>query len=246
MIGKYTKLRVFFVGMVFIALFAVIGAKAVHLQVYRSPWLAQKASNQYEKSLESSGKRGTVYDRNLREMAVTIDVTSIGARTSRIQNPKAASRALAKILKTDRRYLLKKLKSKGPFVWIKRQASPKETAAVNALKLEGIEFVPERNRFYPNKTLASQAVGFTGLDGYGLEGIEFSYDGFLRGSAGKHTVFKDALGTVFDEEQEGQRRNSGRDIILTIDRAIQYIAESALEDAVKEYSARSGMAPFPE
>ena len=104
--------------------------------------------------------------------------------------------------------------------------------------MEGIEFVPERNRFYPNKTLASQAVGFTGLDGTGLEGIEFSYDDFLRGSAGKHTVFKDALGKVFDEEQKAEHRNGGRDIILTIDRAVQYIAESALEEAVKEYSAQ--------
>jgi cell division protein FtsI (penicillin-binding protein 3) len=241
MTNKYMKLRVFLVGLAFIILFGVIGAKAVHLQVYRSPWLAQKASSQYEKSLKSNGKRGTVYDRNLREMAVTIDVTSIGARTSKIKHPKAASRALAKILKTDRRYILKKLKSKGPFVWIKRQASPKETAAVKSLNLEGIEFVPERNRFYPNKTLASQAVGFTGLDGYGLEGIEFSYDDFLRGSAGKHTVFRDALGNVFDEEQEAERHNGGRDIILTIDRAVQYIAESALEEAVKEYSAQSGM-----
>ena len=114
MIGKYIKLRVFLVGLAFIVLFAVIGAKAVHLQVYRSPWLAQKASSQYEKSLKSNGKRGTVYDRNLREMAVTIDVTSIGARTSKIKQPKAASRTLAKILKADRRYILKKLKSKGP------------------------------------------------------------------------------------------------------------------------------------
>ena len=241
MTNKYMKFRVFLVGLAFIGLFAVIGAKAVHLQVYRSPWLAQKASNQYEKSLKSNGKRGTVYDRNLREMAVTIDVTSIGARTSKIKHPKAASKTLAKILKADRRYILKKLKSKGPFVWIKRQASPKETAAVKSLDLEGIEFVPERNRFYPNKTLASQAVGFTGLDGTGLERIEFSYDDFLRGSAGKHTVFKDALGKVFDEEQKAEHRNGGRDIILTIDRAVQYIAESALEEAVKEYSARSGM-----
>jgi cell division protein FtsI (penicillin-binding protein 3) len=241
MINKYIKFRVFLVGLAFIALFGVIGAKAVYLQVYRGPWLAQKASNQYEQSLKSSGKRGTVYDRNLREMAVTIDVTSIGARTSKIKHPKAASRTLAKVLKTDRRYILKKLKSKGPFVWIKRQASPKETAAVKSLNLEGIEFVPERNRFYPNKTLASQAVGFTGLDGYGLEGIEFSYDDFLRGSAGKHTVFKDAMGNVFNEEQKTGRHTSGHNIILTIDRAVQYIAESSLEEAVKEYSARSGM-----
>ena len=100
MIGKYIKFRILLVGMAFVFLFAVIGAKAVHVQVYRSPWLAEKASSQYEHSLKSNGMRGTVYDRNLREVAVTIDVTSIGARPSIIKNPGAASRKLAKILKT--------------------------------------------------------------------------------------------------------------------------------------------------
>ena len=241
MTNKYIKLRVFFVGFVFIVLFAVIGAKAVHLQVYRSPWLAQKASNEYEKSFTSNGKRGTVYDRNLREMAVSIDVTSIAARPAKIQHPQATSKALAKIFKTDRRKIKKKLKSKSPFVWVKRQASPKETAAVKALGLEGIEFVPERNRFYPNKTLASQAIGFTGLDGYGLEGIEFSYDRYLRGSDSNFTVLRDALGKVFNEEQKKGGHSGGYNIVLTIDRALQYITESALGDTIKEYSARSGM-----
>jgi len=242
MINKYIRLRVFLVGFIFIVLFTVIGAKAVYLQVYRSPWLAQKASNQYEQSLQSNGKRGTVYDRNLREMAVTIDVTSIAARPSKISHPQAASAALAKILKSDRRQILKKLKSKGAFVWIKRQASPKETVAVKSLNLDGIEFVPERNRFYPNKMLASQAIGFTGLDGYGLEGIEFSYDRYLRGSAVNHTIFKDALGQVFNEEQKAAHHTNGYNIILTIDHAVQYIAESALQEAVREHSARSAMA----
>jgi cell division protein FtsI (penicillin-binding protein 3) len=242
MTNKYMKLRVFFVGFVFIVLFAVIGAKAVHLQVYRSPWLAQKASNEYEKSFKSNGKRGTVYDRNFREMAVSIDVTSIAARPAKIKHPQATSKALAKILKTDRRKTQKKLKSKSPFVWIKRQASPKETAAVKALELDGIEFVPERNRFYPNKTLASQAIGFTGLDGYGLEGIEFSYDRFLRGSDRNFTVLQDAFGKVFNEEHKKGSHSGGYNIVLTIDRALQYITESALGDTVKEYSARSGMA----
>ena len=236
------RLRVILVGLAFIALFAVIGAKAVHLQVYRSPWLAQKASNQYEKSLKSVGKRGTVYDRNLREMAVTIDVTSIAARPARIEQAQHTAKALAGILKTDRRKILKKLKAKNPFVWIKRQANPKETAAVRKLALAGIEFVPERNRFYPNKTLASQALGFTGLDGYGLEGIEFAYDRYLRGTNSNQMVYKDALGNVFNEQQAAAGLNYGNNIILTIDRAIQYIAESALEEGVKEFSARSGMA----
>ncbi|MGD9006260.1 MAG: penicillin-binding protein 2, partial [Desulfobacterales bacterium] len=135
MTNKYMRLRVLLVGLAFIALFVVIGVKAVHLQVYRSPWLAQKASSQYEQSLKSNGKRGTVYDRNLREMAITIDVTSIAVRPSRIEQPQHTAKALAKILKTDRRKILKKLKAKRPFVWIKRQANPKETAAVKALEL---------------------------------------------------------------------------------------------------------------
>ena len=236
------RLRVFLVRFAFIALFAVIGAKAVHLQVYRSPWLAQKASNQYEKSQKSIGKRGTVYDRNLREMAVTIDVTSIAARPAHIKQPQSTAKALARILKINHRKIVKKLQSKGPFVWIKRQANPKETAAVDALKLEGIEFVPERKRFYPNKTLASQALGFTGLDGYGLEGIEFAYDRYLRGTNTNKMVHKDALGNVFNEGQAAMAPNAGHNIILTIDRAIQYITENALEESVKEYSARSGMA----
>lgn len=242
MTNKYMRLRVLLVGLAFIALFAVIGAKAVHLQVYRSPWLAQKALRQYEQSQTSVGKRGTVYDRNLREMAVTIDVTSIAARPSRIEQPQRTAKALAGILKTDRRKIYKKLKAKSPFVWIKRQANPKETAAVRDLALAGIEFVPERNRFYPNKTLASQALGFTGLDGYGLEGIEFAYDRYLRGINSNQMVYKDARGKVFNEQQAAAGLNTGNNIILTIDRAIQYIAESALEDTVKEFSARSGIA----
>ena len=242
MTDKYTKLRVFLVGFVFIVLFAVIGAKAFHLQVYRSPWLAQKASRQYEQSLTASGKRGTVYDRNLREMAITVDVASIAARPSEIKNLQSTSKALAKALKMDYRQIKQSLKSESPFVWIKRQASPKETEAVNGLELAGIEFVPERCRFYPNKTLASQALGFTGLDGYGLEGIEFAYDRYLRGSDNNLTVFKDALGKVFDEKQKNDARIDGHNIILTIDRTAQYIAENALAEAVKEYSAKSGIA----
>jgi cell division protein FtsI (penicillin-binding protein 3) len=242
MTDKYIKLRVFLVGFVFIVLFTVIGAKAFQLQVYRGPWLAQKASSQYEKSLKSSGKRGTVYDRNLREMAVTVDVASIAARPSEIKNLQSTTKALARALRMDYRKLKQSLKSKSPFVWIKRQASPKETEAVKALELAGIEFVPEHNRFYPNKTLASQALGFTGLDGYGLEGIEFAYDRYLRGSDNNFTVFKDALGKVFDEKQKNDGNTEGHNIILTIDRTVQYIAENALAEGVKEYSAKSGIA----
>jgi len=240
--NKYIRLRILMVGIIFIAAFAVIAAKAVHLQVYRGPWLSQKASQQYEKSLTTSGKRGIIYDRNLREMAVSIDVTSIAAYPAQVENPQTAAKVLAKVLKLDARRLQHKLAEKKSFVWIKRQSTAKETNAVKELEIPGIDFVTEYNRFYPHTTLAAQALGFSGIDGAGLEGIEFYYKQHLKGADINFTVFKDALGNGFSAEPDQSTDTSGHNLILTIDSTIQYIAESALKEAVDQHSALSGLA----
>jgi len=195
---KYIKFRILLVGVIFITAFAAIAAKAVHLQIYRSTWLSEKASDQYEKSLTTSGQRGIIYDRNLSEMAVSINVTSIAANPDRVANPAATAKALAKILSLDARSLQSKLSSKKAFVWIKRQSTAKETSAVKELDTPGIDFVTEYNRFYPHTTLAAQALGFSGIDGAGLEGIEFYYNQYLEGVDTNSTVFKDALGNGFN------------------------------------------------
>ncbi len=240
--NKYIKLRILLVGIIFITAFAAIAAKAVHLQVYRSHWLSQKASNQYEKSLTTSGKRGIIYDRNLSEMAVSINVTSIAAYPARVDNPKATAKALAGVLDLDARSLQGKLTGKKSFVWIKRQSTAKETRAVKDLSLPGINFVTEYNRFYPHTTLAAQALGFSGMDGTGLEGIEFYYNQHLKGADLNFTIFKDALGNGFSAGPGQSTHTSGHNLVLTIDNTIQYIAESALQEAVDEYSALSGLA----
>ncbi len=240
--NKYIKLRILLVGIIFITAFAAIAAKAVHLQVYRSHWLSQKASNQYEKSLTTSGKRGIIYDRNLSEMAVSIDVTSIAAYPARVDNPEATAKALAGVLDLDVRRLQSKLTGKKSFVWIKRQSTAKETSAVKGLSIPGINFVTEYNRFYPHTTLAAQAVGFSGMDGTGLEGIEFYYNQQLKGVDLNFTIFKDALGNGFSAGPGQSTDTSGHNLVLTIDNTIQYIAESALREAVDEYSALSGLA----
>jgi cell division protein FtsI (penicillin-binding protein 3) len=240
--NKYIKLRILLVGIIFITAFAAIAAKAVHLQVYRSHWLSQKASNQYEKSLTTSGKRGIIYDRNLSEMAVSINVTSIAAYPARVDNPKATAKALAGVLDLDARSLQSKLTGKKSFVWIKRQSTAKETNAVKELEIPGINFVTEYNRFYPQTTLAAQALGFSGMDGTGLEGIEFYYNQQLKGVDLNFTIFKDALGNGFSAGPGQSTDTSGHNLVLTIDNTIQYIAESALQEAVDEYSALSGLA----
>jgi cell division protein FtsI (penicillin-binding protein 3) len=230
------------VAALFLISFMAIAAKAIHLQVYRSPWLSQKASDQYEKSSTTSGKRGIIYDRNLREMAVSIDVTSVAAYPPRLKGTKFTAKVLADILNLDARKIQRKLAAKKPFVWIKRQTTAKETRAVRDLQIPGIDFVTEYNRFYPHTTLAAQALGFTGLDGAGLEGIEFYYDQLLKGSHINLTVFKDALGNSFSAKPEQSANNRGHDLILTIDSNIQYITERALQEAVDQYTALSALA----
>jgi len=242
---KYSRnvgFRTLLMGLVFTALFGGIGAKAVYVQVFRGQWLSQKAADQYEASFHPYGKRGTIYDRNHGEMAVSIEGTSIAARPNQIRNPKAAARALAGRLELSASALYRQLASQRPFVWIKRQASPKETEAVRKLNLAGIVFEPEQNRFYPNRTLASQVLGFAGIDGKGLEGLEYAYDDYLKHTSERLTVLRDALGREIMAEKDPAPDQSGKNLILTIDRTIQYIAESTLSQTVKEFEALSGLA----
>jgi cell division protein FtsI (penicillin-binding protein 3) len=238
---KYIGLRTFLVGLMFTVLFGAIGAKAMVVQVFRGPWLSQKAADQYETSFQPYGKRGTIYDRNHKEMAVSIEVTAIAAHPLNIENHRAAAKALAGKLKLNKRVLYRKLTSKKTFVWIKRQASPKETEAVRALNLSGIVFKPEQNRFYPNRSLAAQVLGFSGIDGNGLEGVEYYYDDYLKHTNENLTVLRDALGREIVAEKDVTPDQSGKSLILTIDQTIQYIAESTLADTVKEFEAISGV-----
>ena len=241
-VDKYVRLRAALIGLFFIILFSIIGAKAIYLQVYRGSWLSRKAANQYEKSFMSYGKRGTIYDRKHKEMAVSNTVASIAAHPTLIGNSDASAKTLAKKLNLSRRSISRKLASNKPFVWIKRKVSPKEARSVKKLGLKGIVFRTEQSRFYPNKVLASQVLGFSGIDGYGLEGIEYYYDAYLKGSGEKLTVLKDALGRELMWEKGLDPRHVGNNIILTIDRSIQFIAENALEESVKKFGAKSGIA----
>ncbi|MBU4344165.1 MAG: penicillin-binding protein 2 [Desulfobacteraceae bacterium] len=236
-------LRSILIGFIFSIVLVAIGAKAVYLQVFCGPWLSQKAADQYEKSFISPGKRGTIYDANHREIAVSIDVASIAAYPQNISEPGTTARLISRALKIDESSLYRKLNSKKrSFVWVKRHVTPSEADQVKNLNLKGIDFMPENKRFYPNKTLAAQVLGFSGLDGHGLEGIEFYYNNYLEGAAGKFTVLKDAFGRGFNGGKAVAGDFGGNNLILTIDRTIQYIAESALEEAVDRFSAKSGMA----
>lgn len=242
MITKYTRARIFLLGVFFTAALLAISAKAVYVQVHKGQWLSKKATGQISRSVASAGKRGTIYDARGNELAVTIDVTSIAVRPRLVKDKGRTIQVVAKALNRRPKDIKARLNSKKAFVWLKRQATPKETEAIRRAGLEGIEFTSETNRYYPNTTLAAQVLGFTGIDGSGLEGIEFYYDRFLKGAEVKTTVLKDALGNGIDARRDPTRSLQGHNLVLTLDQNIQYLTETALVETVKEYSAKSGIA----
>jgi cell division protein FtsI (penicillin-binding protein 3) len=239
---KKLRLRMALMGGVFFLCLGTIVGRAVYLQVVFGPSLAEKASDQYEKTIQTSGKRGTIFDRRMREVAVSIETLSLAAYPRKIQNPRDTARAIAPVIKFDRRAVVKKLTADRPFVWVKRQITPKEVQAIKALHLEGLEFLPEHSRYYPNRTLAAQLVGFAGIDGNGLEGIEYLFDAELTGRPQIATVLRDAFGRGFEAQEDIAVNTSGNNVVLAVDGAIQHLAEKALQQAVKTHKAKSGMA----
>jgi cell division protein FtsI (penicillin-binding protein 3) len=239
---KWIRFRIIVVGTVLGLCFALMLARAFQLQVLDGKQLQSRAAVQYKKAFRDRSKRGTIYDRNYAELAVSIDVASICAYPGRISSPERTASALARALNLEQESLLEKLLSGKRFVWIKRHADPAEVSAVRELELGGIDSVTESRRFYPLKSLAAQVVGFCGTDGRGLEGLEFYYDSFLKGRETSRTVLRDALGRGFTTKGSSTDSMPGYNLVLTIDKNIQYIAEQALSKGVREYWAMSGMA----
>ena len=229
------------IGIFFLLWLTALGVRAGYLQLYQGAWLTNQAQNQYTEELVIRGKRGTIYDTRHQAMAVSVETTSIAAYPSAFKNEKGAAAKLAKALQLKSHIVQRKLTSRKSFVWLKRQASPNHVAAVKKLKLRGIEFLPEHSRFYPNTTLGAQVLGFTGIDGHGLEGLEFYYDRELKGAEQRVTVLKDALGRGFDADQFAGQHKAGNNLVLTLDRHIQYIAEQVLAESVAQHKAKSGM-----
>ncbi len=236
-----SKIRVLVVGILFSICFSVIVARAVDLHLFKGPWLSQKADGQVKRPVKALGERGVIFDANMGKMALSIDVTSIGAHPKQIKDVAATAKYLAKALRLDRNDLANKLSSNTPFVWIERHVTPKKAEAVEALNLNGVVFKSERSRFYPYKTMAAQIVGFSGVDGRGLEGVEFFYDRFLEGQQTQFRVIRDALGRGLGLEIDEENDRNGKNLILTIDRRIQYIAENALAEAVTQNDAKNGI-----
>ncbi len=237
-----TRLRTGIVGALFLTALLAISAQAIRLHVFEGAWLSERAAREYERAMVVQGKRGAITDRNGSPLAVSIDSPSIAAFPRQMTDRQAAAKQLARALNQPLRKVVRTLGPERSFVWLKRQATPRQAETVQALGIKGVDFITEHSRYYPNKTLAAQLVGFSGIDGHGLEGMEFYFDAILKGGEQEITILKDALGRRFEGAGMPEDLAGGNNVVLTIDRTIQHITQKALDASATEYGAQSGMA----
>jgi cell division protein FtsI (penicillin-binding protein 3) len=239
--SRWIRVRMVGTGVLLLALFGGVVLKAYRLHATEGPKLQEMAEQQYLKEIRVPPRRGTIFDRNRTPLAVSVDVDSVFANP-RVVGKRApeTARALAGALGLEGGALERQLSGRRYFVWLKRRVSPREAAAVRALHLKGIALTPESRRFYPNHRLAGNVVGFAGLDAKGLEGVELSFDGWLRGSPARLAGLRDALGRPVLSEGVVQRPSEGHDIQLTLDKVIQYETERALDEAYRGVKPKTG------
>lgn len=241
--AKWTRFRITIVFCFFVLAWVCILWRAFQLQVLDRDHLAGKAARECQRVIKINPVRGDIFDRRGEKLAVSLEADSIFADPTEVEEKSVAAAKLAVSLGLDRRRIAKSLRSKTSFVWLKRQVSPGETARVASLKLKGIGSLKESKRFYPNKRLAAQVLGFTGVDAQGLEGLESMYEEHLRGGVNSWLVKQDALRRTFlDRGTSSPQGLRGASLTLTLDRRIQYVTEKALNRAVKKYGARGGLA----
>ncbi len=239
--------RVFIIATLIIALFAMVSIKALELQVLDRERAFKIARKQHHGTSTLLPRRGKIFDRNGKKLAVNIDVKSIYANPKNVVDPKVTAKILSEKLDLPEEKIHKRVASNKSFVWIKRLADSKPAEELQNSDIEGLGFIPEPKRIYPNGTLMGQVIGFTDVDSIGIEGIEYRYDSSLIGKTRKITLKRDARGNkILSDLSEIQDidkdKTSGQDIVLTIDSQIQHIVERELKEGIEEMGGEKGMA----
>lgn len=243
MLSKEKKERITFLFILFIIFYFLLIYRLYNIQVIQSNKFEEIAQQEHLTSFSIEGERGNIYDRNLKKLVVNVDVQSLFAIPPKIENPREAALKISLILNLETKEVLDKLNQKRPFVWIKRKLNETEVEEIKKLNLEGLDFLKESKRFYPQKYLASNLMGFVGIDNQGLEGLELFFDQELKGLPGLVVLERDASGDEIPLSiKELNTHRDGNSIVLTIDEVIQYITEEALDKAFQKYKAKAGVA----
>ncbi len=234
--------RIYVVGAFFACLFAVLACRAISFHIKDNANLERVALRQYRTAVRESTRRGKILDAEGREMAIDVTAESIFANPQEIVQPVDVSEKLSSMLDVDRSRLLDRLTSRRKFVWIKRRAEDEKVAEVKELGIKGIYTMRESRRSYPNGMVAAQVLGAVGYDAEPLGGLELAYDETLSSKSRSGEVKRDARGHLYLSPAEEDESSQLRNIELTIDKTLQYIAERELDRGVRAAHAKSGEA----
>ncbi len=236
------KGRMALVSVILGAAFTALLVRAWHLQVEQHDHFAQRSAGQHVAHITLQASRGVIYDRNGRELALSASVPSVFAVPRDIEHPAQVASEIGRILGLDPERVERLLTGHGAFVWLARHVTSDEAAQLDALALPGIQLRDEPRRFYPNRSLAGAVLGFAGIDGDGLEGVERDFDRYLRGRSYELEVLRDARGRkAMPAGGVPLEQLSGYSLELTIDARIQQVAEAALRNQVREMEAKGGV-----
>ena len=225
-------------GLLAVWIVGLVG-RLYQLEVLRYAELLSRAQRQQQRTVEVAPQRGTIFDRLMRPLAMSLAVDSVYAVPTEMPNRETAAKLLAPVLGLDEGDLLGRFQAFKSFCWVKRKVSAQEAERVRALDLKGICFQKEMKRFYPKGTLAAQVLGYVGMDDKGLAGLEYSMNKQIQGTPGRVLVDADARRQSFySTEWEGE---PGENVVLTLDENVQYVAEKALDEAVRKWKAEGGV-----
>jgi cell division protein FtsI (penicillin-binding protein 3) len=226
----------------FVLIFCAIFIRLVVLQVFQHAHLRELAERQYSRQITLHPERGRILDRHGRVLATSVPVPSVYVIPQELDDPDDAAPKLAKILGQPLATVQNQLSAAATFVWLARQLPPEVGEQVQKLNIRGVQVLQETRRFYPKRHLAGQTLGFVGVDGAGLGGLEHLYNRELTGTPRQVLLQRDATGrTVQVMSGDPSDQPRGADLYLTLDERLQYVAEKEIAVRVQETQARSGL-----
>jgi cell division protein FtsI (penicillin-binding protein 3) len=240
------RIRFAYVALLFCAWTGFIAVRLGWLQVVRHSDFVHRAAQQQQRTFEVAPRRGMMYDRNLRELAVTVQADSVFAVPSELgDNRASAAEILAEIVHADphdnftsKQQMLARFNASRNFAWVARRLDAGTAQRVRELNLKGVYLQKEFKRFYPNSDLAAQVLGYVGTDDTGLGGLEVKFDEEMHGEPGHMLTAVDARRHVLGSEES--QPMPGENLVLSIDANIQYMAERALDAQVDKVKAAHG------
>jgi cell division protein FtsI (penicillin-binding protein 3) len=235
-LGKNSRL--YLLGAMLLLWCAAICGRMVYLQIFRYGSFVKQAEHQQQREIPLSAKRGVIYDRAGHELAMSVLVDSAFAVPTEVKDLPTAVSLITRITGEDHNVVLADCRNHKTFCWVARKADDETIERIKSLHLQGIHFQKEPKRFYPARDLAAQVVGTVGMEDSGQSGIEHAFDDELHGRAGRMFISVDARRQWFSDVEK--QPEPGENLVLTIDKNIQYIAEKELDQAIHDTQAIAG------